>query len=563
MPNRLFVVVGVLVSFAAALFAGESAESQSFPSEAEIRKILVERIDVQRQGVGIVVGLVDPAGRKIIAHGSFDGDGRAVDGDTLFEIGSITKAFTALLLADAVVRGEASLDDPVAKLLPQNAKVPARNGRKITLLDLATHTSGLPRLPSNLLPADPANPYADYGEASLYEFLASHELARDVGATYEYSNLGAGLLGHALARRAGTSYAALVESRITGPLGMKSTVVSVGEPLRERLAPGHDPGRARVGNWDFDALAGAGAHRSTANDMLTFVAANIGLVDSPLAAAMRAMLKTRRPAASGLEIALGWHVFTGGGREIVWHNGGTGGYRSFIGFDPKRRAGVVVLTNMSTETGGDDIGRHLLDPSVPLAAPPKARKEVALDPKILDRYTGRYELAPGIVMTVTRRGRQLLAQITGQPAAEIVAESEKEFFYKIVNAQITFDAADEAPAKGLVLHQGGRNTAAKRIGDVEPQKVRPTITLDAAVLDRYVGRYQVAPTFVLEITREGAQLFAQGTGQPKFPLFAESETEFFFEVVDAQVTFVRDANGRATKLVLHQSGADVPATRIE
>ncbi|HEY0590372.1 MAG TPA: serine hydrolase domain-containing protein, partial [Thermoanaerobaculia bacterium] len=344
----------------------------ALPPDVVVKKILVDRIDAQKQGVGIVVGLVDAGGRRIVAHGTFDGDGRPVDGDTIFEIGSATKVFTALLLADAALRGELALDDPVAKFLPADVKVPERGGKKIALADLATHTSGLPRLPSNMAPKDPANPYADYGEKQLFEFLSSHELARDIGSRYEYSNLGAGLLGDALARRAKMTFPALVEARIAAPLGMKSTAASLSDQLRARLAPGHDRDRKRTGNWDFDALAGAGALRSTANDMLTFVAANLGLAESPLAPAMAAMLKTRRPTgAPGLEIALGWHVSTRDGREIVWHNGGTGGYRSFVGFDPKARTGVVVLANMFTEAGVDDIGRHLLDPSAPLLAPPK------------------------------------------------------------------------------------------------------------------------------------------------------------------------------------------------
>ena len=444
-------------------------------------------------------------------------------------------------------------------------KVPERGGKKITLADLATHTSALPRLPLNLNPANPANPYADYGEKQLHEFLSSHQLARDIGARYEYSNLGAGLLGHALARRAGTSFDALARTRITGPLGMKSTVVVPGDSLRARLAPGHDASRARVGNWDFDALAGAGALRSTANDLLTFLAANIGLAESPLAPAMASMLTTRRPTGGpGMDIALGWHIAKNGDREIVWHNGGTGGYRSFVGFDPKRRAGVVVLANMFTEAGVDDIGRHLLDPSAPLAAPPKQRKEIALDPKVLERYVGRYELAPNFVITVTREGARLFAQATGQPKIELFAEAEREFFYKVVDAQVTFKAEGSGPATALVLHQGGRDMPAKRLaGDAPPPKERKEIALDASLLDRYVGRYQLAPGFFVAITREGGQLFLQATGQGKAPMFAESETEFFLKVVDAQVTFVREGEGPASKLILHQNGMDLPAPRTE
>ena len=290
-------------------------------NDSEIRRILVDRIDTQHQGVGIVVGVIEPAGRRVIAYGSMAvDDKRPIDGDTIFEIGSATKVFTSLLLADAVRRGEVALTDPVAKYLPAGVKVPERGGKKITLVDLATHTSGLPRLPANLAPKNPANPYADYTVKQLYDFLSTYELPRDIGSQYAYSNLGAGLLGHALSRRAGMDYETLVRSRITGPLAMKNTSITLSEEQKRRLAVGHGENRERVANWDLPTLAGAGAIRSTANDLLTFLAANLGYSKSSLAAAMASQLDVRRPTSDpGLHIALGWHVLSApGGHEIVW-----------------------------------------------------------------------------------------------------------------------------------------------------------------------------------------------------------------------------------------------------
>jgi D-alanyl-D-alanine-carboxypeptidase/D-alanyl-D-alanine-endopeptidase len=190
-------------------------------SDSEIRQILIDRIDVQKQGVGIVVGVIEPHKRRVIAYGSLEkGDPRTLDGDTLFEIGSITKVFTALLAADMAQRDELRLDDPIAKYLPTKVKVPERQGRQITLIDLATHTSGLPRMPENFHPKDPNNPYADYSVDALYSFLSSYELRRDIGIKYVYSNLGFGLLGLGIAQRAGVDYEQLVVRRICDPLGM-------------------------------------------------------------------------------------------------------------------------------------------------------------------------------------------------------------------------------------------------------------------------------------------------------------------------------------------------------
>src|ERR1700685_4616941 len=217
-----------------------AAGSAAAPSDADIRQILVNRIDKEKQGVGIVVGVIDAKGRRVVAYGSLEkGDKRPLDGDTLFEIGSITKVFTSLLLADMAQRGEVRLDDPIAKYVPATAKIPQRDGQQITLVDLATHTSGLPRMPTNFNPKDPANPYIDYTEDQLYTFLSSYELTRDVGVKFVYSNLGFGLLGQGLARRNGTDYETLVETRICEPLGMKSTRITLTPEMEQRFAAGH------------------------------------------------------------------------------------------------------------------------------------------------------------------------------------------------------------------------------------------------------------------------------------------------------------------------------------
>ncbi|MGA2609455.1 MAG: serine hydrolase [Terriglobia bacterium] len=566
MREALSFIFAMIVS-AASVWA-QAPPNSPVPPDSEIRKILVERIDTYHQGVGIVVGVVEPQGRRVVAYGSLDkGDPRPLNGDTIFEIGSTTKVFTSLVLADMVQRGEVALADPVAKYLPAEAKVPERGGRAITLVDLSTHTSGLPRMPSNFRPKDPANPYADYTVDQLYQFLSSYQLTRDIGSQFEYSNLGGGLLGQALAHRGGVDYEALVRSRITGPLGMNSTGITLSPEMKARLALGHNDKLVTVPNWDLPALAGAGALRSSVNDMLTFLAANLGYVKSPLAPAMAAMLSVRRPtgAPGGGEIGLGWLITKPSEDEIVWHNGGTGGYRSFIGYDAKSRVGVVVLSNTFTGSGVDDIGMHLLDSHVPLLPAPKEHKEITVDPKIFEGYVGQYQLAPNFILTVTREGDQLFTQATGQSKVQVFPESQRDFFLKVVDAQITFETDANGRATSLTLHQNGANMPAKRIeGEVAPAapKEHKEITVDPKLFDGYVGQYQLAPNFILTITREGDQLYAQATDQPKVPIFPESERDFFYKIVDAQITFESDASGRATSLTLHQNGANMPAKRI-
>ena len=297
-----------------------------------------------------VVGVIEPGGRRVVAAGSAGENRGEADGDTVFEIGSITKIFTSLLLADMVEDGEAALDYPVEKYLPSQTGMPKRNGVSITLQDLAQHRSSLPRLPDNLNSSavDFRNPYAHYSVEQLYAFLSGYELPRDIGSEFEYSNLGAGLLGHALSLRAGMDYETLVRTRICSPLGMQSTAISLSADMQSRLAIGHDGWFDPTPNWDLPTFAGAGALRSTANDMLSFLAAQLGCTETCLAKAVAATRSRWTLAGIGMEIGLGWFKKPKEGSEVVWHNGGTGGYRSFVGFDPKARAGVVVLANFFT-----------------------------------------------------------------------------------------------------------------------------------------------------------------------------------------------------------------------
>jgi CubicO group peptidase (beta-lactamase class C family) len=429
----------------------------------ELKALLDNRTGDNHKAVGIVVGLLDATGERFLAAGATASGGNAApDADTLFEIGSITKVFTSLILADMAVRGEVKLDDPVAKFLPPTVKVPERDGRKITLLDLSNQVSGLPRMPDNFKPADMADPYVDYGPAQIYEFLAKVQLTRGIGEKYEYSNLGVGLLGHALALKAGLGYEELVRRRVLEPLGMTDTAMTLSERLKARLAPGHGPNLSPVKNWGFDALAGAGALRSTARDMLKFLSAAAGLRETPLRAAFDLMLKTeRQTGAADLTVGLGWHIWRKYGTEIVWHNGGTGGYRTWAGFDPAKRSAVVVLCN--TSFGVDDLGCWTLEPKWPVARfrPIVTRTAIELDDKALQAYAGEYELEPGVAVVITLSGGKLRVKSPNQPDAIYQPWSPTEFF-RLGGREITFykDAAG-AVTHFVLRHEGLEHTAKK------------------------------------------------------------------------------------------------------
>ncbi|MBW8769600.1 MAG: serine hydrolase [Gemmatimonadetes bacterium] len=432
------------------------------PSDAEIRAILKTRVDSGLTG-GIVVGVLQDGRRRFVAYGTA-GPGRApIDEHTIFEIGSISKTFTGVLLADAVARGEARVDEPVAALLPAGTSVPSRGGQAITLEQLATHTSGLPRLPENMSPASALDPYADYDARHLYGFLAEYKLTRAPGESVEYSNLGGGLLGHALTLRAkAPDWAALVAQRITTPLGMRETYVTVPSDAQSRLAVGHDAALDSVPAWHFDALAGAGALHSSAADMLIWLAAQLDTVNGPLARAAAMARPPRTPANASARIALGWIVGGSIAHPIWWHNGGTGGFRSFAAFDPARNAAVIVLSNSSQTV--DDIGAHLFNPAVPIVMPTRPpHTMVALTSRALDRVVGAYPLTPATVLAVTREGDSLYVQATGQPKLRLVALADNHFIALAANAELVFDLSQPGAAQHVTLRQNGAMVTAPRL----------------------------------------------------------------------------------------------------
>jgi len=440
----------------------------SLPVDAEIAGLIDARI-APRRGAGIVIGVVDPSGRRIVARGP---DGAAAfDGHTIFEIGSMSKVFTALILADMTLKGEVSLDDPAEKYLPAGAKMPERGGRKITLRDLATQSSGLPRLPDNMPFRNPDDPYSDYSEKLLLEFLGHYQLTRDIGSQFEYSNLGFGLLGYLLARAAHTDYPTLLANRITGPLGMHDTVIALSPGQKARFAQGHDQYMRPASPWTLPVLAGAGAIRSTADDMLTFLSAAMNPA-SPIGPAMKLATTQRRPiGAPRSEIGLAWIISKPAeGREVLFHNGGTGGFRSAMILEPARRSGVVVLANAAAEPGTDDLATHLLlgTPVQPTAPVPPAPTQsvhtaVTLPPGELDRVVGRYAFTPTLLLVVERDGAGLKAQVGGRQSFPIFAEAPLNFFWRVVNAQAHFTAGPDGKVTGVVFIQDGQQMEGKRV----------------------------------------------------------------------------------------------------
>lgn len=527
----------------------------------DVREAVIGRV-ANRYNPSIVVGVRSADAGEILCEGHtrwIDGD--PVTPDTVYEIGSITKTFTGLLLADMAHRGEVNLNDPIDKFLPQGFAAPRRYGRSITLVHLAEHSSGLPRLPDNMPYEDPADPYASYTSELMFEFLDGYSLDRDIGSKYDYSNLGMGLLGELLSRRAGMSYEELVVQRITDPLNMPSTRMTINDSMKRRLALGHD-GAENAKRWKIAALAGAGDLDSTVKDMLNYVWAHLDTAHGPLTAAMKLATTPRRRAGSAdMKIGLGWHIRIASGHSIVWHNGGTGGFRAFCGFSKARRIAVVALTN-NAQASVDDIGFHLLDPRIPLDAQWN-RETVRLSPEQLARLEGRYELRPNTHLDIRQENGFLTVQPQGQPVFTLHAASESEFFLIQPEAGATFELDADQQAVALTWSQGGVRQRGRRMGDVPERRLRERKKIDPKILARYVGRYQLLPEVFFDVTARGDQLYVKLTGQPSLPVYAESQTRFFYEVVEAAITFEVNDDGMATALVLHQGGMDQRATKIK
>jgi CubicO group peptidase (beta-lactamase class C family) len=439
---------------------------------AEVQR-LVEPLVESGTIVGCVVGITDSGQQEIYGFGEIHrGGGDRPDGNTIYEIGSITKAFTGTLLGDLVIRGVVKLDAPLQDFLPSDVKLRLYKDHAIKLVDVASQSSGLPRMPTNMRPKDPQNPYVDYTPKRMYEFLKGYKITRAPG-DYEYSNLGMGLLGCILTEKAGKrSYEELVVQRICDPLKMSDTRIMLSDEQRKRFAPPYNGGLEDEHTWEFDAFAGAGALRSTANDMLKFAEAALSDDDRPVVKAIRKAWTPHFGKPGEIRVGLGWHLARDG--QTWLHSGQTAGYTSAIYVYPPKKLAVVVLCNTGTETTTILTEKLLLAALGAKPDPIELRKPVDVSPDILKSYEGTYALSLLFALTITLEDGKLMAQATNQDKVQIFPESDIKFFYKVVNAQITFEKNKDGKVTKLVLHQNGRDMPGIKLPAPEHVKSKKT-----------------------------------------------------------------------------------------
>lgn len=412
--------------------------------------------------VALTIGVIQGGKQHITGFGeTVAGNKTKPNADTFFEIGSISKVFTGILLAEMVQRGELKLDDPVAKHLPKYFAIPNYESTPITLLNLSSHGSSLPRMPSNFAPKNPRNPYADYTLKQMASFLKTVKLSRKPGSKYGYSNLAVGLLGNAMAHRAGKSFEALLKERVVLPLGLKDATITLSDKQKKLMAQGYNAALLPASNWDLPTFAAAGGVRSTTRDMMRFVKANLS-GKAKIEAALQLSYQSTLKLPDGRQaMGLGWHI--AGDGSTYWHNGQTGGYHAFVAFNRKTNVGVVICVTgnpLKVDQLGFRLVRHLSGDDVqPITFPEPAN----IDTKVYDQYVGKYQLFPQFSLNVIRRNHHLYVQATNQQALEVFPKAKDKFFYKAVEATIEFHRNEKGKVTHLTLFQNGRKMKGPRV----------------------------------------------------------------------------------------------------
>jgi CubicO group peptidase (beta-lactamase class C family) len=413
----------------------------TFASEtAEVKSVLERRLGQDKGSAA--VGIITRDGKNTLFHGN-------ANGDTMFELCSVTKVFTALLLADMTVGDELELGDPVSKFLGGRARV----REDIQLFHLVTHTSGLPRSPADFT--------MDYSEEQLYDFLSKYSFPRKVGEKFKYSNLGFGLLGHAVALKTGTSFEQLVLDRICKPLQMKDTRIRMSPEQSARHAGGYNSTGQKIPTRELPIVYwSAGALRSTLNDMLKFLKANTVPDKSKLAKAIKMTHEPHLPSIPHTRTALAWNVTSTGVSTVIWHEGQIQSHYAFIGLDIEQGVGTVILSSSGIPL--TDIGLHILDSRYPIADSEPSQAKVKFDESSLESFVGEYKVRANYIITISREKGHLFSQATGMPKLEIVPMSRTEFTVKGFNIKITFIKDESGQVTSLIVHQAGTEVEARK-----------------------------------------------------------------------------------------------------
>ncbi|SDR21654.1 serine hydrolase [Pseudoxanthomonas sp. CF125] len=520
-------------------------------TDTELRKVVDQRLHGDRTGACMAVAVIEKDAVARTFACADDKDVARIDANSAFEIGSVSKTMNAALLADLIGQGKASLDDPLADYLPTGTKVPAFEGRKILLRHVVTHTSGLPALPARLGATDMNDPYVNLTEDALLASLGDATLSAAPGTKFEYSNFASMVLSYAVAHRAGEDYETLIRQRLFAPLKMDNAYIKQ-LPAGVRAAQGHSPNGKAVSAWNFSTnLAGVGGVRATLDDMIDYVQGELG---KPAVSITPALKLSQQEVSKTPPMAMNWMLMPVAGRTVHVHEGGTGGFSSFVAFDVARQRGVVILSDTTWNSLGSlgTLGLHLVDESFPLGKPRKAVKPPA---DLLEGLVGDYRVG-AMKMKLSRKDGALVIQAEGQPAYTMAYDDAGDFY------PLDFDAllrpGRTSSGYGFTWMQMGGVMAAQRVDGVAKA---PKIALPAEELREYAGEYPLTSGFGLTVMEKDGRLFVQGTGQQAIEVSAVKADVFVADIVAAEIQFERDASGKVIALTLLQGGQKLRGER--
>jgi CubicO group peptidase (beta-lactamase class C family) len=470
--------------------------------------------------------------------------------DTRFRLGSITKQFTAAAILLLEERGKLGTDDPLSKFIPD---LPA-TWQQITLRQLLNHTSGIPAF-------DKWPDLATLRRSPLelekgLKRLREQPLEFAPGEKFSYSNSGYLMLGHIIEIVTGQKYGVFVHEQILVPLGLTDTDPDSNTAIIPRRASGYMLAKGQLQNAPYinmEVPHAAGALYSTTHDLLHWTEALMGgrLISA-------ASLEKMTTPGKG-DYGFGLVVRTVSGRKLIEHGGTIEGFNTQMNHYPESRITVVVLANVNGPAAvklAGQLGDLAHGDRVVLAS---ELKEIVVPAETLRKYVGVYQLKPNLNNTVRLVDGRLTAQLSGQAAYPLFAQSDYEFFLKVVEAREEFVTDATGRVTHFLLHQNGRTQQGPRISDTVVEHV--AVSLPGEALIKFVGTYELRPGFDLVIALAGDQLTGQATGQKAAPIFPETETRFFYKVIDAQIEFFTDRSGAVTHLVLHQGPSDVKGRR--
>jgi CubicO group peptidase (beta-lactamase class C family) len=482
---------------------------------------------------------------------------------TKSRIGSVTKQFTAAAILRLAEQGKLGLQDPLDKYFPEFPR-----GSEVTLRHLLTHTSGMhnytakPEFMSTVTVPAQSDDLIRSFQKDPFDFAP--------GERWAYCNSGYFLLGAIVAKVSGCSYGDFLQREFFAPLGMTNSGVHSATAILMHEASGYSYAGGKFSkaiNWDMSRAGGAGALYSTVGDLFRWNEAVFGgqvLKDDTLREAFTPVMTRQDTEPAGKKdtgYGCGWSLGKTRGLRVIEHGGGLHGFLSYLLRYPEQKLTVAVLANASDPPPvltPDVIAAQAAELYLWREMKPRERPEtLSLDVAALEAFVGRYDYG-GPILTVTREGKQLHAQLTGQPRFEIFAKSADTLFWKVVEAEVQFVKNDAGEVVKAIHKQNGAVIQAPRVAE------ETAVQLDPGVLEACVGKYDFGDgTLILTVTREGGRLFAQMKGQPRHEIFARSETEFFWKVVAARITFVKDPEGRVIKAVSEQGGQRLEARRVE